>query len=52
MTFKEIESRLSVCDKTEETITSSLKWSDALRQRILKKAFEGRLFKNISKLLI
>ncbi len=52
MAFKEIESRLSVCDKTEETITSSLKRSEALRQSILKKAFEGSLYKNISKLLI
>lgn len=40
---QEIESRLSVCDKIEETITNSLKQSEALRQSILKKAFEGRL---------
>jgi len=42
---QEIESRLSVCDKIEETITNSLKQSEALRQSILKKAFEGRLVK-------
>jgi type I restriction enzyme, S subunit len=41
---QEIESRLSVCDKIEETITNSLKQAEALRQSILKKAFEGKLF--------
>jgi type I restriction enzyme, S subunit len=40
---QEIESRLSVCDKVEETINSSLKHAEALRQSILKKAFEGKL---------
>ncbi|RZK09534.1 MAG: hypothetical protein EOO46_13620 [Flavobacterium sp.] len=40
---QEIESRLSVCDKIEETITTSLKQAEALRQSILKQAFEGRL---------
>jgi type I restriction enzyme, S subunit len=40
---QEIESRLSVCDKIEETITNSLKQAEALRQSILKKAFEGQL---------
>jgi type I restriction enzyme S subunit len=40
---QEIESRLSVCDKIEETITNSLKRAEALRQSILKKAFEGKL---------
>jgi len=39
----EIESRLSVCDKIEESIEQSLKQAEALRQSILKKAFEGRL---------
>lgn len=39
----EIESRLSVCDKLEESITFSLKQAEALRQSILKKAFEGKL---------
>jgi type I restriction enzyme S subunit len=39
----EIETRLSVCDKLEETITTTLQQSEALRQSILKKAFEGRL---------
>lgn len=39
----EIESRLSVCDKIEESITQSLQQAEALRQSILKKAFEGKL---------
>ncbi|MFH2219132.1 MAG: restriction endonuclease subunit S [Pseudomonadota bacterium] len=38
-----IESRLSVCDKLEQTIEDSLKKAEALRQSILKKAFEGNL---------
>ena len=40
---QEIETRLSVADKMEESITQSLKQSEALRQSILKKAFEGTL---------
>ncbi len=40
---QEIESRLSVCDKVEESIVESLEKSKALRQSILKKAFEGKL---------
>ncbi len=39
----EIESRLSVCDKIEESIEQSLRQSESLRQSILKKAFEGKL---------
>lgn len=39
----EIESRLSVCDKIEESIEQSLQESEFLRQSILKKAFEGKL---------
>jgi type I restriction enzyme S subunit len=38
-----IESRLSVADKMEESIIQSLQQAEALRQSILKKAFEGRL---------
>jgi type I restriction enzyme S subunit len=38
-----LESRLSVADKMEESITQSLQQSEALRQSILKKAFEGKL---------
>lgn len=40
---QEIESRLSVCDKVEESIAESLEKAKALRQSILKKAFEGNL---------
>lgn len=40
---KEIESRLSVCDALEQSITESLEKAQALRQSILKKAFEGKL---------
>jgi len=40
---REIESRLSVCDKVEENISESLEKAEALRQSILKKAFEGKL---------
>jgi len=39
----EIETRLSVCDKLEVTIAEALQKSEALRQSILKKAFEGKL---------
>lgn len=39
----EIESRLSVCDKIEESIEQSLKQAESLRQSILKKAFAGKL---------
>ena len=40
---KEIESRLSVCDSIEASIHDSLNKSKALRQSILKKAFEGHV---------
>jgi len=40
---QEIESRLSVCDKVEQSINESLEKAEALRQSILKKAFEGKL---------
>jgi type I restriction enzyme S subunit len=41
--IQEIETRLSVCEKLEQTIDDSLKKSEALRQSILKKAFSGEL---------
>lgn len=40
---QEMESRLSICDKIEETITNGLIEAEALRQSILKQAFEGKL---------
>ena len=40
---QEIETRLSVCDNIEANIKEALQKSEALRQNILKKAFEGKL---------
>ena len=40
---QEIESRLSICDQVEANIQESLAKAEALRQSILKKAFEGKL---------
>lgn len=40
---QEIESRLSIADKMEETVSRSLQQVEVLRQSILKMAFEGRL---------
>ena len=39
----EIESRLSICDQIEADIETNLKKAEALRQSILKQAFEGKL---------
>lgn len=36
-----IESRLSVCESIEQTVDTALAQADALRQSILKQAFEG-----------
>ncbi|MBM4158536.1 MAG: hypothetical protein FJ216_07130 [Ignavibacteria bacterium] len=40
---EEIESRLSVCDKIEETVKTALTQAEFLKQSILKQAFEGKL---------
>jgi len=40
-----LESKLTVCDKIEETISQSLLQAETLKQSILKKAFEGKLIK-------
>jgi type I restriction enzyme S subunit len=40
---QEIEARLSVAEKMAQTIEESLQKAEALRQSIIKKAFEGRL---------
>ena len=40
---EEIEVRLSVCDNIEKTVESVLKQAGAMRQCILKNAFEGRI---------
>lgn len=42
----ELESKLTVCNKIEETITNSLQQAEMLKQCILKKAFEGKLITN------
>ena len=39
----EIESRMSVCDSIEQTVDTALSQAEAMRQSILKKAFEGGL---------
>lgn len=41
--IKEIESRMSVCDSIEQTVDTTLQQAEAMRQSILKDAFEGRL---------
>ena len=38
-----IESRLSICDSIEQTVDSTLQQAEAMRQSILKDAFEGEL---------
>ena len=40
---KKIASRLSVCDSIERTVNTALAQAEAMRQSILKKAFEGEL---------
>lgn len=39
----EIEARLSVCDSIEKNVDTALQQAEAMRQSILKQAFEGRL---------
>lgn len=43
LVIEEIESRISLCNQIEKTIEQSLQQAEALRQSILKQAFEGRL---------
>ena len=40
---KKLDAQLTVCDQIEKTIEQSLQQAEALRQSILKQAFEGRL---------
>jgi type I restriction enzyme S subunit len=40
---QQLESKLTICDKIEETISQSLQQAETLRQSILKRAFEGKL---------
>ena len=41
--IQEIESRLAVCDCIEKTVDTALQQAEAMRQSILKKAFEGKI---------
>ena len=41
--IKKIESQFSVCENIEKTVNDALMQADAMRQSILKKAFEGGL---------
>ena len=41
--ISEIGSRLSVCDSIEHTVDTALQQAEAMRQSILKNAFEGKL---------
>lgn len=43
----DLESKLTVCDKIEETITKSLQQAELLKQSILNKAFEGKLLNQL-----
>lgn len=43
MIVQEIESRMSVCDSIEKTVDTALQQAEAMRQSILKKAFESNL---------
>lgn len=40
---KEVEARMSTCDSIEKTVDTALQQAEAMRQSILKQAFEGRL---------
>ncbi|MBQ8012248.1 MAG: restriction endonuclease subunit S [Oscillospiraceae bacterium] len=40
---KELDAKLSVCDSIEKTIDTALQEAEALRQSVLKEAFEGGL---------
>ena len=41
--IEEIESRMSVCDSIENTVDTALQQAEAMRQSILKQAYEGNL---------
>lgn len=40
---RDIENKMSVCDSIEKTVDTALQQAEAMRQSILKQAFEGRL---------
>ena len=39
-----IDDRLSICDSIEQTVNTTLQQAEAMRQSILKRAFEGTLY--------
>lgn len=39
----EIESRMTICDSIEKTVDTALQQAEAMRQSVLKQAFEGRI---------
>lgn len=41
--LKDIQARMSICDSIEQTVNTVLQQAEAMRQSILKQAFEGRL---------
>lgn len=41
--IEDIENKLSLCESIEQTVETTLAQSEAMRQSILKVAFEGRL---------
>jgi len=41
--IQELNQRFSVCDSIEKTVDAALQQAEAMRQSILKQAFEGRL---------
>lgn len=41
--ISEIEARMTICDNIEKTVDTALQQAKAMRQSILKKAFEGEL---------
>ena len=41
--LNELSEKMSVCDSIEKTVDSALQQAEAMRQSILKQAFEGRL---------
>lgn len=43
LVIAEIEARMTICDSIEQTVDTALQQAKAMRQSILKKAFEGEL---------
>jgi type I restriction enzyme S subunit len=41
--ISEIEARMTICDNIEKTVDIALQQAEAMRQSILKKAFEGEI---------